>query len=227
MAPRLIPLCGLLFLGILSPSIQAATDETARCPDALRQAFEGTSNNSQATTLPDTCRAIGPVKLGMSKTQVLAALGRPDKEITTRDHPENLDVVYVYPRDLNAQMARNPVPASKMYYSELGIRLDNGVVKNIVIFANVKAPPPFKILGHAIGSDIGGILKEIGGSAEWNSSKDYVQYQMMPIGISVDPDTQGIVGLGIADHKQDLDTFDAPGLILIKDNATGLFKGFQ
>lgn len=230
MATRMISFYGLFVLGVFSFSTPAAADEAVSCTGALHRALETVPDGLQATArtaLPESCRAIGPIKLGMSTTEVLAALGQPNKRTAVKDHPENVDVVYVYPRDLNAQLARNPVSADKIHYSELGIRFHEGQVQNIAVFSNIKAPPPFKLLGRAVGSDVGGILKDIGGSPEWNASRDYVQYPGMPIGISVDPATYGIVGVDIADQKQDLDTFNVQGLILIKDERAGLFRGFQ
>jgi hypothetical protein len=229
MAFRLISFCGLLVLGMVSFPVNAAIEDAANCAGALHRAFATQSDKPEAmadVVLPEPCRSIGPVKLGMTRSEVLAALGHPDQERTSRDHPETADVLYVYPRDLNAQLARNPLPADKINYSQLGVRFQDGKVTNIVTFANLKAPLPFKLLGRAAGSDIGDILKEMGGSPEWNASHDYIQFQSMPIGLSIDPATSGIVGLDIANQKRDLDTFSVQGLTLTKDKKAGLFSGF-
>ncbi|WP_369975758.1 secreted signal peptide protein [Xanthomonas bundabergensis] len=218
MTPRSLSLLGLLALG----TVLAAGAEAATCTSALHQAF---ASSSDAAALPAPCRRIGPVELGMSKQQVQAALGQPDALRSDDAHPDTSSAVYLYPRGFNAQLARKPLAADRLDYSQLGLRFRNGKVVNIVAFANPKAPFPFQLLAPA--ADAGSVLKRIGGQPQWNASRDYVQFAAMPIGLNVDPDTSRIVGLDIADNKQDLDAFALPALRLSKDAGSGLVGGVR
>lgn len=220
MTPRSLSLLGLLACGLAL----SAGAEAAACTGALRQAFAAAPD---AAALPAPCRRIGPVELGMSQQQVLAALGQPDATRTDDAHPDTSSAVYLYPRRFNAQLARKPLAADKLDYSQLGIRLRGGKVVNIVAFANPKAPFPFQLLAPSAAADAGRVLKQIGGQPQWNASRDYVQFAAMPIGLNVDPDTSRVIGLDIADSKQDLDTFALPALRLSKDAGSGLVGGVR
>ncbi|MFC6841651.1 secreted signal peptide protein [Xanthomonas theicola] len=220
MTPRSLSLLGLLALG----TVLSAGAEAAACTSALHQAF---ASSSDAAALPAPCRRIGLVELGMSKQQVQAALGQPDALRTDDAHPDTSSAVYLYPPGFNAQLARKPLAADRLDYSQLGLRFRNGKVVNIVAFANPKAPFPFQLLAPAADADADSVLKRIGGQPQWNASRDYVQFAAMPIGLNVDPDTSRIVGLDIADSKQDLDAFALPALHLSKDAGSGLVGGVR
>ncbi|PKV12866.1 secreted signal peptide protein [Xanthomonas prunicola] len=217
-------LFGLLLVGLVVPQSQAAGNDGMACTRALHQAFATSAN---AATLPIACTRIGPVALGMRKQQVLAALGQPDVTRTDAADPDRLSLLYLYPRDFKAQLAQHPRPTGALVHSELAVGFRNDRVSNLIAFADPKAPLPFDLLGQPVGTHIDRILPAIGGSPQWNASRDYIQFAAIPLGIDVDPDTSAIVGLNIATTKQELDNFGLPGLDLLKDAKSGLVNGVR
>ncbi|WP_369933162.1 secreted signal peptide protein [Xanthomonas tesorieronis] len=224
MTPRSLSLFALLAFGMAIAQVHAADSDAAACTRALQQAFAASAN---ATALPAACTRIGPVALGMRKQQVLAALGQPDVTRADAAHPQALSVVYLYPRELNAQLARQPRAAGTLAHSQLAVRFRDDRVTNLIAFADPNAPLPFDLLGQPVGTHIDRLLQAIGGQPQWNASRDYVQFAAMPLGVDVDPDTSAIVGLNIAASKADLDSFDLPGLQLRKDANSGLVNGIR
>ncbi|MET4674703.1 secreted signal peptide protein [Luteibacter sp. ME-Dv--P-043b] len=229
MRSHIIPLYGLLVLGIVAFPVHA-NGMADDCVGALHHEFataNDTVDTSAHATLPDACTHLGPLALGMTRSQVLAAMGAPDKERTAKDHPGTADLLYVYPRDLNAQLARKPVTADQIAYSQLRVRIQQDKVTAISTFANAKAPLPFALLGQPAGTKIDGLMAALGGHPQWNASRDYVQFPSVPFALSVDPDTAGLVGVDIADRMTSLATFSGQGLNLTKDKASGLVNGFH
>lgn len=224
MTPRSLSLFGLLAFGMAIAQAHAAGSDAAACTHALQQAFAASAS---ATTLPAACTRIGPIALGMRKQQVLAALGQPDVTRADAAHPQTLSIVYLYPRELNAQLARHPLAAGTLAYSQLAVGLRDDRVTNLIAFADPKVPLPFDLLGQPAGTPIDRLLQAIGGQPQWNASRDYVQFATMPLGLDVDPDTSSIVGLNIAASKADLDSFGLPGLQLRKDAHSGLVNGVR
>ncbi|MCC8469937.1 secreted signal peptide protein [Xanthomonas phaseoli] len=224
MTQHFLSFFGLLLLGLVTQQSHAANNEGKACSHALHQAF---TTSASATTLPAACAHIGPVALGMRKQQVLAALGQPDITRTDAVDPSRLSLLYPYPRDFKAQLAQHPRPAGTLAHGELVVGFRDDRVSNLIAFADPKAALPFQLLGHPAGTHINRILQTIGGSPQWNASRDYVQFPAMPLGIDVDPDTLAIVGLNIATTKQELDNFRLPGLNLLKDPTNGLIKGIR
>lgn len=223
----------LLVLAAVALPIQAVA-ASADCIGALRDAFASTDTKATVPAgrgtriaLPDACTHLGPLALGMTRSQVLAAMGAPDKERNPKDHPGTADLLYVYPRDLNAQLARKPVAADEIAYSQLRGRIQQDKVTAISTFANAKAPLPFALLGRPAGTKIDGLMAALGGHPQWNASRDYVQFPSVPLGLSVDPDTAGLAGVDIADRMTSLETFGGQGLNLTKDKASGLVNGFH
>ncbi|WP_372381270.1 secreted signal peptide protein [Xanthomonas sp. NCPPB 1754] len=216
--------CGLLLFGLVAPPSRAAGNDGKACSRALHQTF---TTSASATTLPVACAHIGPLALGMRKQQVLAALGQPDVTHTDAVDPNRLSLLYLYPRDIKAQLAQHPRRAGTLVQGELAVGLRNDRVSNLIAFADQRAPPPFHLLGHPVGTQINRILQTIGGSPQWNASRDYVQFSAMPLAIDVDPDTLAIVGLNIATTKQELDNFELPGLNLLKNPTRGLINGIR
>ncbi|MBZ3488985.1 secreted signal peptide protein [Xanthomonas perforans] len=214
--------CGLLLFGLVAPPSRAASNDGKACSRALHLTF---ITSASATTLPAACAHIGPLALGMRKQQVLAALGQPDVTHTDAVDPNRLSLLYLYPRDIKAQLAQHPRRA--VVQGELAVGLRNDRVSNLIAFADQRAPLPFHLHGHPVGTHINRILQTIGGSPQWNASRDYVQFSAMPLGIDVDPDTLAIVGLNIATTKQELDNFDLPGLNLLKSPTSGLINGIR
>ncbi|SFD97223.1 secreted signal peptide protein [Paracidovorax konjaci] len=219
---RSLPLFGTLAFGmVLNPACAAGADAAA-CPGALHAAF---AVSGDASVLPATCRHIGPVALGMGRQEVSAALGPPDVVRTDAAHPGTVRVVYLYPRGLNAQLAARPRPAGAFRYGELALRFRDGRVTNAMAYAPPGVAFPFDLLGDAAGAQVGAVLQAIGGQPQWNASRDYVQFAAMPVGIDIDPATSRVIGLGVADSKQDLYTFGLPALRLTRDAHTGLVSG--
>lgn len=224
MTPRSLSLFGLLAFGMAIAQAHAAGSDAAACTHALQQAFAASAS---AATLPAPCTRIGPIALGMRKQQVLAALGQPDITRADAAHPQTLIVVYLYPRELNAQLARHPLAAGTFAYSQLAVGFRDGRVTNLIAFADPKVPLPFDLLGQPARTPIDRLLQVIGGQPQWNASRDYVQFAAMPLGVDVDPDSSAIVGLNIAASKADLDSFGLPGLQLRKDANSGLVNGIH
>ncbi|MCI2261768.1 outer membrane protein assembly factor BamE [Xanthomonas indica] len=224
MEPRFLSLFGLLVLGMVFPQAHAAGSDAAACTHALHQAF---ASSSSAATLPSSCTRLGPVALGMRKQQVLAALGQPDISRSDAAHPDTLSVVYLYPREFNAQLAQQPRPAAALAYSQLAVRFHDDRVTNLIAVANPDVPLPFDLLGQPAGTHVDRVLQAIGGQPQWNASRDYVQFATMPLGLEVDPDTSALIGVYVAATKQDLDSFALPGLQLSKDTQSGLVNGVR
>ncbi|MBV6895119.1 secreted signal peptide protein [Xanthomonas euvesicatoria] len=216
--------CGLLLFGLVAPPSRAASNDGKACSRALHLTF---ITSASATTLPAACAHIGPLALGMRKQQVLAALGQPDVTHIDAVDPNRLSLLYLYPRDIKAQLAQHPRRAGTLVQGELAVGLRNDRVSNLIAFADQRAHLLFHLLGHPVGTHINRILQTIGGSPQWNASRDYVQFSAMPLGIDVDPDTLAIVGLNIATTKQELDNFDLPGLNLLKSPTSGLINGIR
>ncbi|MFW9355653.1 secreted signal peptide protein, partial [Xanthomonas perforans] len=97
--------CGLLLFGLVAPPSRAASNDGKACSRALHLTF---ITSASATTLPAACAHIGPLALGMRKQQVLAALGQPDVTHTDAVDPNRLSLLYLYPRDIKAQLAQHP-----------------------------------------------------------------------------------------------------------------------
>lgn len=224
MTPRSLSLFGLLAFGMAIAHAHAAGTDATACTRALQQAFAASAS---AATLPAPCTRIGPVALGMRKQQVLAALGQPDVTRADSAHPQTLSVVYLYPREFNAQLAQHPRAAGTLVHSQLAVGFRNDRVTNLIAFADPNVPLPFALLGQPAGTHIDRLLQAIGGRPQWNASRDYVQFAAMPLGVDVDPDTSAIVGLNIAASKADLDRFGLPGLQLLKDAKSGLVNGVR
>ncbi|KAB7766371.1 secreted signal peptide protein [Xanthomonas maliensis] len=223
MQPCLFLLFGLLILGMVIAQAHA-TGNNAACTRALRQAFAASPN---AATLPAPCRHIGPVTLGLQKDEVLAALGQPDATRGDAKHPDTLRVMYLYPRDLKARLAQHPLPLEMVGVTSLTVSFRNDQVINVDIFASVSVPVPFNLLDQPVGTHVDRILQAIGGSPQGNSSRDYIQFSAMPLSLLVDPDTSAVVGLDIADNKDDLYNFGRFNLILLKDPKSGLINGVR
>ncbi|KAB7766374.1 secreted signal peptide protein [Xanthomonas maliensis] len=224
MATRRLTLLGLLLSGMVAFSAQAAGNLPDACTAALKRAFAAAVD---AKTLPNACKRIGPVTLGMSKQEVMAALGQPDITHTDAKDPDTLSIAYLYPREFKAQLVQHPRPVDTLVYSQLTVRFRNDRVINLVAFANMKIPLPFNLLGQPVGTHIDRILQAIGGEPLWNASRDYVQFKDLPLAMDVDPDTSAIIGLGIADTKDDLESFSPLGLQLLKDPQSGLINGVR
>ncbi|OAX55723.1 hypothetical protein [Xanthomonas graminis] len=224
MPHRSFSLLGILAFGMAVAQANATGNDAAACTRMLHQAFAASSN---ASTLPAPCTHIGPVALGMHKQQVLALLGQPDITRADAEHPDTLSVMYLYPRDFKAQLARHPRPVGTLVYSQLALRFRNDRVINLIAFADLKVPLPFDLLGQPVGTHIDRLLQAIGGNAQWNASRDYVQFAAMPLAVDVDPDTSAIVGLNIAATKEDLYNFSPLGLQLLKDAKSGLVNGVR
>jgi len=224
MTSRSLSLFALLAFGMAMLQAKAASSAADACTCALHQAFAASTT---AAALPAPCTRIGPIALGMRQEQVLAALGQPDVTRTSAAHPDTLSVVYLYPHEFDAQLARQPRPADALAYGQLAIRFRNGQVTNMIAFSHPDVPLPFDLLGQPVGTDVDRVLQAIGGSPQWNASRDYVQFPAMPLGVDVDPGTSTIVGLDIATTKQDLDGFGLPALQLSKDASNGMVNGVR
>lgn len=216
----------LLAFVVFPISTEAATNGGNACSRSLHHLLQSGEEGS-VPSLPDACSAIGPVHLGMRDSDVVAILGDADKTMKVADHSNTVDMVYIYPRNLAEAMVKHPVPAENVHFSELAIHVRDGKVESIAAFVNPGSTFPFSFLGYAVGTRIDRVLDDIGGAPQWNSSRDYVQYAPLPLGISVDPDKSTMVGLAISTSKQGFDGADLPGISLIKDEHTGLVRGFR
>lgn len=217
-------LCAVVFLGVAQAApAPDGVQEGAACSGALRQAF---SAQDPAAALPEACRRLGPVALGMRQQDVVDALGKPDATRHGAARPDTV-LVYLYPRGLNERLARHPLPAGSLAHGELAIRVRDDHVVNVIAFGPHGELPGFGLPGLALGADAGAVLQAIGGHPRWNASRDYVQFARMPLGLEVDPDTSVVVGLDIAATKQDLDQFSLLPLRLDKDGRSGLVSGIH
>lgn len=131
--------CGLLLFGLVAPPSRAAGNDGKACSRALHQTF---TTSASATTLPVACAHIGPLALGMRKQQVLAALGQPDVTHTDAVDPNRLSLLYLYPRDIKAQLAQHPRRAGTLVQGELAVGLRNDRVSNLIAFADQRRPRP-------------------------------------------------------------------------------------
>ncbi|CBA16397.1 hypothetical protein [Xanthomonas albilineans] len=221
---RFISLLGLLAFSMAVRQAHATGTDGAACTHALHQAFAASPN---AAILPAPCRHIGPVALGMRKDEVLAALGQPDATRSDAKHPDTLRVMYLYPRDFKARLAQHPLPLQMLGFTSLTVSFRNDRVINVDIFVCLSVPLPFDLLGKPVGTHVDRILQAIGGSPQWNASRDYIQFSAMPLSLEVDPDTSAIVGLDIAANKDDLYNFGMFNLNLLKDPKSGLINGVR
>ena len=121
----------------------AATPSDAACMASIRRGDPG--------RVDKRCWRVGPLRLAMTRAQVEARLGVPDLETTLVD---DLDggrtyptAVYVFPRDLAARLAANPLPAVRFQILELAFR--DGHLVRIGNTAAVRTPGAACTAGRA------------------------------------------------------------------------------
>lgn len=163
-------------------SINAAS---AGCASEL-VSKQTTTSPSPFLVLPAECRAMGPLHLGMSDTQMIKVLGKPDAEAS--DRVGYSSVVYVFPRDLAAHLRKTPEPSTWFWTHAAFLRvvLDHGTIVGITSYASRPKSLPYAVGDIAPGEPVAKFLHEVRTPAIWNASRDNIVLGSYPIEVTVD-----------------------------------------
>lgn len=165
---------------------------TAACSTEL-------SANSQAPVLPlpPACRSLGPVRLGMSQAELIAALGPPDQLVTS----EGLDgAIYAFPRYEGSryrQGLKTVIYIHRDLAGEIQAVLQNGKVVSIHVSGNSGEAVPYSVGGIAIGESIDELLRTAKTQPRWNATQNHAMFVPYPLDVQVDPRTRQIRGITI------------------------------
>lgn len=210
--PALAVLTALVLLG-------SADAAAADCAGEL------TANKPAPTLpLPSACRAMGPLHLGMSYARMAAATGTPDTDATPA--VGYLDAVYVFPRDLAAQLKRHPVPQADVHYGyvEVVFHDDRSVVISVVV-TDQSVAFPYSVGGIAIDEPIDQLLRRVKAHHAWNATRDHVGFYPYPIGVDVEPDGR-VFGIDISNDMRP-NPGHAIRLHWVTDPGSGLVRGYH
>lgn len=172
-------------------------------------------------SLPAACRSMGPVALGMPKSGVLEALGRPDREAASSGVTE---LIYVFPRDMAVRLREHPESES-YFWSRVGFMRVAFKEGEVVSIGTYGASIPYSVPGVAIGADVDRLLGETRLKPDWNPSKDNASFAPYPFEISTDEGGMHVEGVTIATREMIFGPW--PGFRFTVDRSTGLATGYR
>lgn len=212
----------LVVLGAIScfGSVNAASAGCAR--DLVSQ--QTTTAPSLLFVLPAACRAMGPIHLGMSTTQMIKVLGEPDAEASGRAGYSS--TVYVFPRDLAVHLRKKPEPSTYFWahVAFLRVVLDHNTVVGITSYASRPGSLPYAVGDITPGEPVAKLLHEVKTPVIWNASRDNIVLGSYPIEVTVDD--QRINGITIATSRTGFSGL-MPAWQQVTDPVTGLVRDYR
>ncbi|USI72792.1 hypothetical protein [Sphingomonas morindae] len=173
-----------------------------------------------AQSLPEACRRIGPVALGMSAAAVQTALGAPDYRSA-----DGGAAAYLFPRHLDAALARRPVKAAALRHSELVIAYRQGKVAGMALTAGTGLVPDFAARGFGIGTPLAAMIRAYGPPRRWNGSHDEASYDPLPLSFMVDDEAHRVFGVTIGQSRAAAESVPQVALALRKAPGSDLVSG--
>ena len=172
---------------------------------APRPAIAGCSTELAAGTgipvlpLPPECRALGPIYLGMSASELVAALGPPDQMVTSNDGLHG--AIYAFPRHVGSRYQKGfktVIYFHKDAAGQIQAVLQGGKVISIHVSGNSREAVPYSVGGIAIGQPLEELLRNVKASPRWNATRNRAMFVPYPLDVQVDPRTRQIRGITIA-----------------------------
>lgn len=149
--------------------------------------------------LPPDCRALGPIHLGMSAAELVAALGPPDQLVTSNDGLHG--AIYAFPRHVGSRYQKGfktVIYFHKDVAGEIQAVLQDGKVISIHASGNSGEAVPYSVGGIAIGQPLDELLRNAKTSPRWNATQSHAMFVPYPLDVQVDPRTRQIRGITIA-----------------------------
>lgn len=149
--------------------------------------------------LPPECRALGPVYLGMSTSELVTALGPPDQLVTSNDGLHG--AIYAFPRHVGSRYQKGfktVIYFHKDVAGEIQAVLQDGKVISIHVSGNSGEAVPYSVGGIAIGQPLDELLRNAKTSPRWNAAQNHAMFVPYPLDVQVDPRTRQIRGITIA-----------------------------
>jgi hypothetical protein len=203
----------LIAFALLAATVPAHAQED--CLAKIRAAIKQSDWNNDPA-IPESCWRFGPLNLGMTRAEAQTALGAPDASEPAegmhlgRSYPAER-ALYVYPRDLAAQLACNPVRGAE--FDPLALELvysqDRLVALSVsdthrtdyarCIAAEGKSGPPaapvpfpYDFYGIRRGTPLSKLADVFGRSGNTNNSKDFWEYWPVPIAVGGEEQVGGL-----------------------------------
>ena len=234
MRAKTVSLAFVLFVAaMLTARPAAASPELSNlfCAEQIHRAYDA----GDPTLVAPRCWHIGPIALGMSRSEVETLLGPPD--FLSRGSV----AFFVFPRDLSARMQQHPsmnfphrileVAYSGDQVAAIGINpsetLWSQPCQSAIDMANGEAPADFArfeaFSGVVVGEDMSAAQRTLGDGAH-SSAGDFYNY--WPLLLTFDLDERGkIYGFAISSSK-DIEARSMAFIKLSKDPATCKNNGF-
>lgn len=150
------------------------------------------------TTLPMACQTLGPLHLGMTRAEMIEAMGVPDQIV---DSGPYRGAIYVFPRSLGTGVQSAFKKTIYIHVDAVGsvqVLLDAGKVVSIHMQTSPLRPMPFKVGNIALEQPVDALLREIKTPARWNAARDIALFAPYPIAVQIDPGSRRIRGITIA-----------------------------
>jgi len=144
--------------------------------------------------LPSACRAMGPLRLGMSCADVIKILNVPDASMAL-GHDEEV-LAYALPH-IPYPRGRNPSATADPSNGFLRIILDKGKVVDLTALGNGSSAAPYTVGDIAIGEPVNRLLRSITAPPLWNTSQDNVILGAYPIEVGLDENTHQLISINI------------------------------
>lgn len=206
----------------------SAASALAQTTQQCRASLAGALAAGRPATVPDACWRLGSLRLGMSSSEVIAALGAPAVRATstssaTRDAAHWL---YVFRADTVSDLHLHPATHVEVRFVTLAlvadrlVAIDNdppAVIRNtecrepsaanetFVIGGSPEGYRAFeRFLGYGIGDRLADATATFGRMPGSNDSGDWHSYLPVPLAFGSDPDTGRIVGVSLATDGDNL-----------------------
>lgn len=160
------------------------------------------AGNATFVPLPPSCRSLGPIELGLTKHELFAVMGHPDGQFREPYAADDV-VVYVLPRNFNANLAKHP--RTRQYFYAHQITISAAIHKGRVVFIEMTGvrSTPSTVYGTgvmSIGGNVDALLEQLKIEPGWNNSHDAFNLFPYPIFINTLPykGTLRVVGISIA-----------------------------
>lgn len=175
--------------------------------------------------LPHACAAMGPFRLGMTYAAMIATMGTPSA--TASPSAGNRDAVYVFPRNLEAELKRHPVlQQDDVHFGYVEVIFHDDKAVDISAFVQQGVAFPYSVGGIAIGDAIDSLQARIKAPLSWNTSRDHVWLGAYPIGIGVGP--KGRINAIDIENEPNLNMRSyGPRFWFATGSASGLIRGYQ
>lgn len=176
----------LCALGLAQPASAGCANDLTEPPTA------------PITPLPAACQTLGPLHLGMTREQMIAAMGLPDQVLDTGAYR---GAVYVFPRQLGPVQQDGFKTVIYVHVDAVGsiqALLHDGKIVSLHMQTSPIRPMPFKVGGIAVEQPVSALLGKVKTPARWNAAHDIALFAPYPIAVQVDTGSQRIRGITIA-----------------------------